>query len=295
MGFVPGSIYLLSTVVFQLFFENKSDLLLYNAALLSTAFMLLLGFIDDVLDLKWRYKLIIPLFAAIPLAVTYADSTNIRVPLIFASILGGIIDLGKLYYLYLILLTVFTSNSINIYAGINGLEVGQSIVICLSCIFWNIYGIVLNENVDGNTFSISLLIPFVFASLALFKYNKYPSRCFVGDTYCYFAGMVFATASIIGKYPLMVLLFFVPQLLNFLFSLPQLLGFLPITRHRLPRFNEETGMLEGQVQHKNLINITLRLIGPRTEYDLVNILLIFQLVASFLMVLLRITAFHLVF
>lgn len=33
--------------------------------------MLLLGFADDVLDLRWRYKLVLPFVAALPLAVTY--------------------------------------------------------------------------------------------------------------------------------------------------------------------------------------------------------------------------------
>ena len=38
------------------------------------------------------------------------------------------IDLSYMYLLYLILLGIYFTNTINIYAGINGLEVGQSIV-----------------------------------------------------------------------------------------------------------------------------------------------------------------------
>ena len=34
------------------------------------------------------------------------------------------VNLGALYYLYMGMLAVFCTNSINIYAGINGLEVG---------------------------------------------------------------------------------------------------------------------------------------------------------------------------
>ena len=36
---------------------------------------------------------------------------------------------GILYRLYMLLLTTFCSNAINIHAGLNGLEVGQSFVI----------------------------------------------------------------------------------------------------------------------------------------------------------------------
>ncbi len=73
------------------------------------------------------------------------------------------------------MLAIFSTNAINIYAGINGLEVGQSIVIGISMIFYNLIEIVIGENktIGANLFSITLLLPFVFTSLALFSYNKY--------------------------------------------------------------------------------------------------------------------------
>ena len=48
---------------------------------------------------------------------------------LFRPILGTNIDLGLLYYIYMGMLAVFCTNAINILAGINGLEVGQSVVI----------------------------------------------------------------------------------------------------------------------------------------------------------------------
>ena len=44
---------------------------------------------------------------------------------------------------------------------------------------------------------------------------------FGGNTYCYFAGMVFTVLSILGNSPKIFLLFFIPQILNILLSLPQ--------------------------------------------------------------------------
>ena len=52
----------------------------YNAALLSICFMVLLGFADDVLDLPWRYKLILPTIASLPLLCTYNGATTILLP-----------------------------------------------------------------------------------------------------------------------------------------------------------------------------------------------------------------------
>ena len=47
-----------------------------------------------------------------------------------------------------------------------------------------------------------LLVNTIFilgASLALLKKNAYPSQIFIGDTFCYFAGIVLCLSAIIGK------------------------------------------------------------------------------------------------
>ena len=86
-------------------------------ALLSIAFIILLGFADDVFDLPWRYKLILPLIASLPVLVSYQGSTSVLLPN------HQLLDIGLLYYLYMSMLIIFCTNAINIYAGINGLEV----------------------------------------------------------------------------------------------------------------------------------------------------------------------------
>ncbi len=94
------------------------------------------------------------------------------------------------------------------------------IIIAISIFLYNIVEITLG-NVEQNIFSLAIILPFIFTSFALFIFNKYPSKCFIGDTYCYFAGMTFACAGILGHFSKTLLLFFIPQILNFLISLPQ--------------------------------------------------------------------------
>jgi UDP-N-acetylglucosamine--dolichyl-phosphate N-acetylglucosaminephosphotransferase len=84
----------------------------------------LLGFVDDVIDLKWRHKLIVPTIATFPLLVAYNGVTNVVMPKFLSPIVGNIINLGIFYHIYMGLLAVFCTNSINIYAGINGIEAG---------------------------------------------------------------------------------------------------------------------------------------------------------------------------
>ena len=78
-----------------------------------------------------------------------------------------------------------------------------------------------------------------------------PAEIFVGDTLCYFAGMTFAVVGIIGHFSKTMLLFFIPQIINFLLSVPQLFHFIPCPRHRLPRLNPETNKLHpSEVEFK---------------------------------------------
>jgi hypothetical protein len=49
---------------------------------------------DDVLDLAWRYKIIFPIAASLPLLVNYPGTTVIVVPWPFRDVLGLTVDIG---------------------------------------------------------------------------------------------------------------------------------------------------------------------------------------------------------
>lgn len=141
---------------------------------------------------------------------------------------------------------------------------------------------------------------------------------FVGDTFCYLSGMTFAVVGILGHFSKTMLLFFAPQILNFLYSVPQLFHFVPCPRHRLPKYNPKTDLLEtstttfkvqelnvlgrlsvrilrlfrvikweehakdGQVVTNNftIINLAILLRGPMREDNLTKLLLAFQVLCS---------------
>ncbi|XP_017665205.1 PREDICTED: UDP-N-acetylglucosamine--dolichyl-phosphate N-acetylglucosaminephosphotransferase [Lepidothrix coronata] len=291
-------------------------------SLLAICCMIFLGFADDVLNLRWRHKLLLPTMASLPLLMVYFTNfgnTTIVVPKPFRVLLGMHLDLGVLYYVYMGMLAVFCTNAINILAGINGIEAGQSLVIAASIIVFNI--VELNGDYrDDHIFSLYFMIPFFFTTLGLFYHNWYPSRVFVGDTFCYFAGMTFAVVGILGHFSKTMLLFFIPQVLNFLYSLPQLFHIIPCPRHRLPRLNPTTGKLEmsyskfktkslsalgsnilkvvkilhvvdvrsgmdedgeyTECNNMTLINFVIKLIGPTQERNLTLLLLLIQVLGS---------------
>ena len=163
LGIVPGFVFLGVSITSQIFMKlTIMQQLEYNAALLSICFMILLGFSDDVLDLRWRYKLILPMVASLPLVFAYGGSTSIVFPKFISDIIGiKYFELGILFKIYISLLAIFCTNSINILAGINGLEVGQSLVIAGTIILYNIIEILNQE--DGKVLVYLLFSHFSFA------------------------------------------------------------------------------------------------------------------------------------
>ncbi|KAF2796671.1 N-acetylglucosaminephosphotransferas-like protein [Melanomma pulvis-pyrius CBS 109.77] len=238
----------------------------YLSAILSLQSIVLLGIGDDMFDIRWRHKVLIPAVAAIPMLIVYFVDfgvTQMVVPKPLRPYLGELFDLGWLYYAYMALLSIFSSNSINILAGINGIEVAQSLVIAVLIVLNDIlylspFAPYPHPATDSHLFSLYLLLPFIGVSLALLMHNWYPARVFVGDTYCYFAGMVFAVDGILGHFSKTLILLLLPQGFNFVYSAPQLFKLVPCPRHRLPHFNARTGLLEAsRVEFKKPLSLPI--------------------------------------
>jgi len=65
MGIVPATLFLVVNFIGITFIKyyNEKFLFEHTSGLLSISFIVFLGFSDDVLDLPWRYKLILPTIA----------------------------------------------------------------------------------------------------------------------------------------------------------------------------------------------------------------------------------------
>ena len=229
---------------------------------------------------------------------------------------GRIVNLGFVYLIYMGMLAVFCTNAINIYAGINGLEAGQSYVMGCAVLLHNLIEIRLGTaSSENHLFSVMIMLSFISVTLALLRHNWYPASVFVGDTFCYFAGMTFAVVGILGHFSKTLLLFFIPQIINFIWSMPQLFRLVPCPRHRLPKFNPETGLMEPStfpcskdqyrwlkrrpddtvVANMTVINLFLQILGPMSERTLCIVLLGFQFLSCAFAFLLRYKFAQLIF
>ena len=242
-------------------------------------------------------------------------------------------ELGLFFMIYMALLAVFCTNAINIYAGINGLEAGQSLVIAVGVLAFTLTEILYENDGKGKerkrhgstvleiygrplylmpstppsasptqVLSLTLVLPFIGVVLGLLYHNFYPARAFVGDTFCYFAGMTFAVIGVHGHFSKTLCFLFLPQIANFLLSLPQLFKIVPCPRHRLPRVDPSLDRLLPSLcpcaseEHRwakrlfglppdsdhfinlTLINAVLRVVGPLHERTLCLLLLLLQVV-----------------
>ena len=148
--------------------------------------MAVLGIADDIFDIRWRHKVGLPAIASIPLLMVYYVDFNVTVvvtPKPLLPYLPHLIDLGIisfviadegwLYYAYMAFLSIFCTNTINILAGINGIEVGQSIVIAMCIVLNDILYLSKpgHPATDAHLFSLYFLLPFIGVSLALLYHN----------------------------------------------------------------------------------------------------------------------------
>ncbi|KAI8422315.1 hypothetical protein MSG28_006192 [Choristoneura fumiferana] len=115
------------------------------------------------------------------------------------------------------------------------------------------------------------------------KEKMYPSKVFVGDTFCYVSGMTFAVVAILSHFSKTVILFFLPQVINFIYSIPQLFHFIPCPRHRLPKYSAEIDLLQPSrtvIIKKDMklldtlvlkVLTMLRLVDKREDNEIINI------------------------
>jgi UDP-N-acetylglucosamine--dolichyl-phosphate N-acetylglucosaminephosphotransferase len=194
-----GILYVLTSVVylFLLYVLDFKTALPLAACVLFGGFM---GLIDDWIDLRWRYKAFLPLFAAIPLIALRQGKTVMDIPFI------GLIDFAQIppglfiFYLLVIpgILTV-TTNTINMLGGLNGLE-----TICPSLVM---LGLMITSR-----HRILLYIPFaVYILMAYFNFN---GKIFVGNTGSFAIGITLAAFAIIVNDEKVLFISLSPYILN---------------------------------------------------------------------------------
>ena len=187
-------------------FKKTNGTLISIFALLSMLFISSgVGIIDDLLGwkkgLSRRVRILIILFAAVPLMVINAGESMMVVPFF------GAVNFGIFYPLLIIPLGVLgATTTFDILAGYNGLEAGQGIII-LSALAFVTY-------ITGNAWLSVIALCMVASLIAFYIFNKYPAKVFPGDVMTYSVGALIAGIAILGNIEKIAVLFFIPYIIE---------------------------------------------------------------------------------
>ena len=199
-----SAIYLFLLHYYTGYYENQnSPALTLAVCILFGGFM---GLLDDWIDLRWRYKAFLPVFAALPLGVLRQGTP------IMSTYIFGKIDFFKLsfwiipgeiifYFAVLPLIVTITTNTVNQLGGLNGLE-----TICPSIV---LMALMLASRPE---YRVLLYIPLaVYLVLAFFNFQ---GKIFVGNTGSFAAGITIAAYAIIANIEQALLISILPYIFN---------------------------------------------------------------------------------
>ena len=165
----------------EIFHEHLLEL---SAVLGGALIVLTLGVVDDLHDISPLPKLVVQVFAALPLAVTYGGLSVISNPL------GGEpLNLGPFAIPLAVLWIVGLTNALNLIDGLDGLAVGVTTICAVT--------LLLNLVPDGGVLSI-IAITTAGASIGFLVFNFPPARIFLGDGGAFLIGFLLAAVSLGG-------------------------------------------------------------------------------------------------
>ncbi|MEW8987443.1 MAG: MraY family glycosyltransferase, partial [Bacillus sp. (in: firmicutes)] len=153
--------------------------------LMGSVFIVITGFLDDVLELSARYKLIGQLLAAFTVVIVGGIQVNvINLPF------GGQFELGVLSIPLTILWIVGITNAINLIDGLDGLAAGVC-CIALVTISWMAFTM-------GDLYVLMIGLIVLGSTLGFLLYNFHPAKIFMGDTGALFLGYMISVLSLLG-------------------------------------------------------------------------------------------------
>ena len=175
-----------------------------------------IGFIDDRIRLKSRYKVILTLFTGILIFLANLfDFIRIESPTI--PFLGQL-RLSVIYPILVPIIVAVFANTVNMLEGYNGEGSGTAIIALISLFICSI----IWDSAVGMLFtiiSLAVLIPF-------YLYNKFPARIFPGDVGTLSIGAMFAGIALFGSLEAAVFCALLIHIFNSFYVLYSVKGFL---------------------------------------------------------------------
>ena len=214
------------------------------------------GMFDDYIDIGRPIKIFLPILFAAPL-VLELDPVTLTFPFIgdidlATKIFPSVAGLWIFYYrpIYrLIIIPVYITvcaNLTNMHSGYNGLATGTSLIVLLT--------LIIKAFVDGNSGDIVSIGAFTGGLIALWIYNKYPSKIFEGNTGSLMIGAAIGITIVTKGYLLAGFICLIPHTVNFL-----LYVYWRIMRKFKPRDDRWKAIKWGKLREDGTLEVPNRL------------------------------------
>jgi UDP-N-acetylglucosamine--dolichyl-phosphate N-acetylglucosaminephosphotransferase len=173
------------------------------AILLATVIGFAVGFIDDKKVMPGWFKPVALLAAAVPIIAFGAHSNNLN--LVFGSAF-----IPLLYIPLILIIMPVAGNTVNSIDVLNGVASGFVAIATIPLL-----GAIA---IFGSTNVFIAGLPLLFASVAFFKFHKYPSKIFPGDSGTLLFGAMYGALAIAGRAEIIGVVALLPAVVNsFLF------------------------------------------------------------------------------
>jgi UDP-N-acetylglucosamine--dolichyl-phosphate N-acetylglucosaminephosphotransferase len=174
-----------------------------------------IGYVDDRIRLKSRYKVLLTIFTGILIFLANVSGfISIESPTI--PFLGKL-RLSFIYPIIVPIIVAVFANTVNMLEGYNGEGSGTTIIALISLLVCSI----IWDSAEGMLFtviSLAVLIPF-------YLYNKFPAKIFPGDVGTLSIGAIFAGIALFGSLEAAVFCALLIHIFNSFYVLYSVKGF----------------------------------------------------------------------
>ena len=201
----PGGISILlgivaSEITLYLFFPISEILAIIITSILGFS----VGIIDDKKTMGGWFKPLALAFCAAPILLLGAYDSNLDFPLF------GSVKIPSLYLALIVFMIPITGNTINSIDVLNGIASGVTTIASFALAI----SLFILQNYEIGLACLGL----AFASLAFYKYHKFPSRIFPGDSGSVMFGATYGVIAIVGGVEVIAAIAILPAIINsFLF------------------------------------------------------------------------------
>ncbi|MCZ6583651.1 MAG: UDP-N-acetylglucosamine-1-phosphate transferase [Thaumarchaeota archaeon] len=191
---------LASELVLYLFFPMEEII----AIMVTTGLAFLVGLVDDKKVMGGWFKPVALAAAALPILLLGVYDSNLAFPIF------GEVRIPLLYFPIVIFMIVITGNTVNSIDVLNGVASGFMTIASFSLTI----SLLILQNYEIAIASL----PLGFVSLAFYKYHKFPSKIFPGDSGALALGAMYGTIAIVGDVEIIAAIALLPAIFNsFLF------------------------------------------------------------------------------